>query len=84
MLWVHNLNWDDVLPNDLLKEWRNFAKQLLEMPLINISRSFHFYIALTIELVGYYYTSSVAYGGGIYFKSVFSDKINISFVCSKS
>lgn len=61
MLWVHNLNWDDVLPNDLLKEWRNFAKQLFEMPVINIPRSFNFYIALTIELVGYYDTSSVAY-----------------------
>ena len=35
-IWLSKINWDDILPSDLLEIWHNFATNLMQMPTISI------------------------------------------------
>lgn len=81
-LWKLKLNWDDILPDDFLQEWKSFLNDLLNMEPINITRHLNLKNA-SIELVGYCDASSVAYGAVLYLRRI-TDRVTTTLICSKS
>lgn len=83
-LWICKLKWDDVLPKDLLECWHNFINSLNNMPVLIIHRNLNFANAIHLEIIGFCDASLSAYGAVLYIRAVFSDKVKVSLICSKS
>lgn len=83
-LWINKLNWDDVLPDELLKIWQDFVNSLTNMPVLTIPRNLNFVNAKNIELIGYCDSSAIAFGAVLYVRSIFNDKVYVNLLCSKS
>lgn len=83
-MWEDKLQWDDPLPENILKPWQTFATNLINMPTITVPRNLALVGATKVELVGYCDASMNAYGSVIYLRVFSGNKINVSLLCSKS
>lgn len=61
-VWCANLKWDDTLPDDLNRQWVEFAKELVQMSCVSIPRNINILASNSLELVGYADASNIAYG----------------------
>ncbi|KAL0861810.1 hypothetical protein ABMA27_009282 [Loxostege sticticalis] len=84
-IWYANLNWDDVLPEELNEQAVDFAKSLVQMSCISIPRNINVQSSNVIELVGFADASNIAHGCCLYLRVIDSDNIvKVNLLCSKS
>lgn len=83
-IWMSKINWDQVLPDELLEAWKNFIQGFIDMPTLEIPRNLHFTDAINIELIGFCDASLIAYGAVMYTRTIFHDRIHVNLTCSKS
>ena len=84
-LWLNNLQWKDVLPDDLQREWNDFRSKLYLVDNVRIRR--HCLIAnhVSVELHGFCDASIEAYGAVIYAHSFDqTGHKQTSIICAKS
>ncbi|XP_062541974.1 uncharacterized protein LOC134209973 [Armigeres subalbatus] len=84
-VWRLGLDWDEPLPEDLLRSWIHFQEQLTTVNQIQKQRLVVPGKSLRIELHGFSDASMRAYGAVIYTRSIYQDgSISVQLVASKS
>ncbi|GFV11809.1 uncharacterized protein TNCV_2186201 [Trichonephila clavipes] len=84
-LWMLKIDWTDLLPDTINREWRQFVESLQVVNDININRCIVVGQPEVIELHGFSDASQSAYGAVVYCKSITSDrKILVHLIASKS
>ncbi|GFX84338.1 integrase catalytic domain-containing protein [Trichonephila clavipes] len=79
------IDWTDLLPDTINREWRQFVESLQVVNDININRCIVVEQPEVIELHGFSDASQSAYGAVVYCKSITSDgKILVHLIASKS
>ena len=86
-LWTLNLSWDEPIPEDFAQHWRNWSSQLNYISENAIPRQL-FSSTLAVvsrQLHGFADASSLAYGGVVYMRVVFSDtKTSVTIITAKT
>ncbi|GFW09786.1 integrase catalytic domain-containing protein [Trichonephila clavipes] len=84
-LWMLKIDWTDLLPDTINREWRQFVESLQVVNDININRCIVVEQPEVIELHGFSDASQSAYGAVIYCKSIILDgKMLVHLIASKS
>lgn len=84
-VWFADLKWDDTLPDNLNKQWVEFANELVQMSCISIPRNIHVQSSNSLEVVGYADASNIAYGCCLYLRSIGDDNVvKVNLLCSRS
>ncbi|GFX82914.1 integrase catalytic domain-containing protein [Trichonephila clavipes] len=84
-LWMLKIDWMDLLPDTINREWRQFVESLQVVNDININRCIVVEQPEVIELHGFSDASQSAYGAVVYCKSITSDgKMLVHLIASKS
>ncbi|GFT90073.1 integrase catalytic domain-containing protein, partial [Trichonephila clavipes] len=84
-LWMLKIDWTDLLPDKINREWRQFVESLQVVNDININRCIVLEQPDVIELHGFSDASHSAYGAVVYCKSITSDrKMIVHLIASKS
>ncbi|GFX36817.1 integrase catalytic domain-containing protein [Trichonephila clavipes] len=84
-LWMPKIDWTDLLPDTINREWRQFVESLQVVNDININRCIVVEQPEVIELHGFSDASQSAYGAVVYCKSITSGgKILVHLIASKS
>ncbi|GFU55591.1 DUF1758 domain-containing protein [Trichonephila clavipes] len=84
-LWMLKIDWTDLLPDTINREWRQFFESLQVINDININRCIVVEQPEVIELHGFSDASQSAYGAVVYCKSITSDrKMLVHLIASKS
>ncbi|GFV78761.1 integrase catalytic domain-containing protein [Trichonephila clavipes] len=84
-LWMLKIDWTDLLPDTINREWRQFVESLRVVNDININRCIVVEQPEVIELHGFSDASQSAYGAVVYCKSITSDgKMLVHLIASKS
>ncbi|GFT72987.1 integrase catalytic domain-containing protein [Trichonephila clavipes] len=84
-LWMLKIDWTDLLPDTINRDWRQFVKSLQVVNDININRCIVVEQPEVIELHGFSNASQSAYGAVVYCKSITSDrKMLVHLIASKS
>ena len=83
-LWRLHIDWNQLLPEKEVDEWRQFCKSLKTINDINVERYMTLPIQVYISLVGFSETSQKAYGAALYVIVQSSNKFSSKLVCSKS
>ncbi|GFU51376.1 integrase catalytic domain-containing protein [Trichonephila clavipes] len=79
------IDWTDLLPDTINREWRQFVESLQVVNDININRCIVVEQPEVIELHGFSDASQSAYGAVVYCKSITSDrKMLVHLIASKS
>ncbi|XP_023312074.1 uncharacterized protein LOC111692343 [Anoplophora glabripennis] len=85
-IWSRNLNWDDPLPPDILKQWQEFEKGIIHMTAISVPRwLFLSDSIIAIEIHAFSDASEKAYGTCIYLRVLYSTRaVSTRLICAKS
>lgn len=84
-LWKANLDWDQQVPDDLLREWLSFREDLTNLRNVKIPRWMQLRETSQRELHAFADASGAAYAAVIYLRSVDIDgKIHVSLVTAKT
>ena len=86
-VWLLGLDWDDMLPSELVEIWRSWRQQLtcitshpVPRTYVDISKD-----VLNLQLHGYADASTAAYAGVVYIRVTYTDAcISTSLVLAKS
>ncbi|KAG7312917.1 hypothetical protein JYU34_001315 [Plutella xylostella] len=84
-LWIDKLDWDDHLPEAMLKEWLTYRHQLSNMPMIELNR----WIGITddvikVELHGFSDASTIAYSAVVYCRVITPQGITVTIMEAKT
>lgn len=80
-----NLNWDEEVPEELAKRWRDFREELCALNNLQLPRWILCEDAVLVELHGFGDSSDEAYGACLYTRLVQSNgAVTMKLVCSKS
>ncbi|XP_055543428.1 uncharacterized protein LOC129728978 [Wyeomyia smithii] len=78
-------DWDDPVPQDLLRAWQSFRKELMQLNDLQVPRYISSEDAVTVELHGFSDASDHAYGACVYARVVHSDRTTtMNLISSKS
>lgn len=85
-IWKRKLNWDETIPFDLLGEWNDTIRGVLQLSDMTIPRSALPMLGTSTKYVHIFADASLkAYGAVAYIKSVNAQgAVNVAFLCSKS
>ena len=84
-LWLRKIEWDSIIPKDLLDRFNKFQNRFIYLENIEINRYYGFDSSTeTTELHIFADSSNQAYGPVAYIRDVKKDRVNISFVLGKS
>ena len=85
-LLIQKVEWDEVIPRDILWRWNKWKASFIQIQTINVPRwyGFHQRIRNVIELHLFCDASSLAYGAVAYLKVIIHDDIICRFVIVKS
>ncbi|GFV88934.1 integrase catalytic domain-containing protein [Trichonephila clavipes] len=84
-LWMLKIDWTDLLPDTINREWRQFVESLQVVNDININRCIVVEQPELIKLHGFSDASQSAYGAVVYCKSITSDgNMLVHLIASKS
>ncbi|XP_017472188.1 PREDICTED: uncharacterized protein LOC108363355, partial [Rhagoletis zephyria] len=85
-LWKLNISWDQPLPEDYEKRWKNYVQQLenlnsLQHPRHLLSSA----VSKSVQLHSFSDRSEAAYGACCYLRSIdINNKVTVQLICSKS
>ena len=83
--WRRKIEWDSMIPKDLLDRFNKFQNGFIYLENIEINRYYGFDSSTeTTELHIFADSSNQAYGPVAYIRDVKKDRVNISFVLGKS
>lgn len=85
-IWVRKVDWDEILPPDILKKWLALIEDISTLTNLEVPRwLFSFHNIIRIELHGFSDASLVAYGACIFIRGIYTNKtVSINLLCSKS
>lgn len=84
-LWLAGIDWDDSLPEELLKEWKNYQADLLHLPQIVIPRWVETRSKAVMELQGFCDASNKAYAAVVYLRVIEEDcDVKVHLVTAKT
>lgn len=84
-LWLLKLSWDEVVPDDVKKEWLRFKSEILEFNSLFIPRFVSCERAARVEIHGFSDASQQAFGACVYVRTVDSENgIQSRLLCAKS
>ncbi|XP_055522775.1 uncharacterized protein LOC129716956 [Wyeomyia smithii] len=84
-LWKNKLKWDDPIDGELLNDWRNFLGALPLNEEFRVVRQVVPNEAKQIEIHGFADASQIAYGAGVYLRSIYNENFaSLQLVTSKS
>lgn len=85
-IWAKKLDWDERLPNELLKRWQSFSHALPQLANFKIPRYlFSSSNIKEIQIHGFSDASLKAYGACIYVRCLYKDNsVTCRLLCSKS
>ncbi|GFW03595.1 integrase catalytic domain-containing protein [Trichonephila clavipes] len=84
-LWQYKLDWDDVLPNSIANEWREFVTTLKCIEEVKINRFIMADNNVRIVLQGFADASEAAYGAVVYLQCFLHNGVaKVSILVSKS
>ncbi|XP_026744319.1 uncharacterized protein LOC113505711 [Trichoplusia ni] len=84
-LWLAGIDWDGSLPEELLKEWKNYQADLLHLPQIVIPRWFETRSKAVMELQGFCDASNKAYAAVVYLRVIEEDcDVKVHLVTAKT
>ena len=83
-LWTLKCNWDDVVPEELAKQWMQFTDDIKDLSQVKIDRHIKFTSQASGELHGFADASEKAYGSCIYLKMKVGSETHINLICAKS
>ena len=84
-LWWGEIEWDSIMPKDLLDRFNKFQNGFIYLENIEINRYYGFDSSTeTTELQIFADSSNQAYGAVAYIRDVKKDRVNISFLLGKS
>lgn len=85
LLWLKQLDWDDVVPTDIQNEWLSFYNELIHLNNLKINRQVTCNGFASLELHGFADASEKAYGACVYIKSCFENgSSSIQLLSAKS
>ena len=83
-VWVATSKWDEVVPNDLKREWLQWYKQVKDIGKIRISRHLGLNKNETFSLHVFCDASKQAYAAVVYVRTRKNDEISVQLVVSKT
>ena len=83
-LWLCGSTWDEPLPDDLLKTWKQFREALPAMQPVMIPRWMGTSRIAYVELHGFCDASEKAYGAAVYLRCDVRGKISCNLVAAKT
>lgn len=83
-LWLKGLDWDDQLPEDVVKEWHSLRSNLREIATIKIPRWIGTSKSTKIELHGFCDASTKAYAAVIYCRTEKNGSYSVQILTSKT
>lgn len=85
-IWISKINWDDQLPSELEKKWKDFSQNISNLSSLSIPRwilgpsPIH-----AIQLHGFADASLRGYGAALYLRILYTDhSISSNLLCSRS
>ncbi|XP_041632348.2 uncharacterized protein [Drosophila kikkawai] len=84
--WRANINWDEELPESLLKDWKQWKLLLSQVATVSIPRCYSMGIpeASRIDLHTFVDASEHAYSAACYLRVQQKDKVDVMLVVAKS
>ena len=79
-----NLGWDDLLPNELMEEWKRWTADLHQVKKFNIPRCVKPSRNVTLELVGFCDASKIAYAAVVYLRCSTNREVKSNLLIAKS
>lgn len=85
-LWLAGIEWDDELPDHLLKEWLSFRNNLNHLRDFRLPRWIHTsQLDVLLELHGFSDASNVAYAAAVYVRCIDANgRVHVSLVAAKT
>ncbi|XP_048508863.1 uncharacterized protein LOC105691000 [Athalia rosae] len=84
-LWLHKLNWDDPLPEQLITQWLSIRQDLTSLARLSIPRWFNTLSDSAVELHGFSDASQFAIAAVVYLVAHSpSTGANVSLICSRT
>ena len=78
------MDWDDPLPDELLKEWRSIYADLRDVKHIRVPRWIYYQFNVLIELHGFGEASKKAFASVIYLRVIQDGYSTVSLVSTKT
>lgn len=83
-IWLLSIEWDDILPSEIVDAWNNIKREINQIESINIPRYIHFNDEC-LELHGFCDASKTAYAAAIYLRAIDqSGKVQITLIAAKT
>ncbi|XP_071055024.1 uncharacterized protein [Onthophagus taurus] len=84
-LWTRNLDWDDLLTDDLAENWKSFINSFRETPVIRVPR----WLGVdggseSVEVHGFADASVSAFGAVVYLRVLNRERVRVTLLLSKT
>ena len=85
-LWRRQTDWDEELPDEILRSWQSWKDGLKSSQIIAVPRwyGFHRDECQDVQLHVFCDASEMAYGAVAYFRTISHGRVNVSFIMSKT
>lgn len=83
-LWISNCSWDQKVPCDLERQWKQALTELPELAKVEIPRWIQTEPGVKVELHGFSDASTLAYGCVIYIKTIKANETTVNLVMAKT
>lgn len=85
LLWKLNLNWDEIVPQDVARNWESIWNPIKDLEQIRIPRWLNLKKGVSIQIHGFADASKQAYGAVVYLRAIDSNgAISCKLIASKS
>jgi len=83
-LWQLKCNWDEIVPQNIADQWRQYASSMSCIADIRIPRRLSIFPSPRYELHGFCDASEVGYGSCVYLRSIYNGQCCTQLIGSKS
>ncbi|XP_045764365.1 uncharacterized protein LOC123866731 [Maniola jurtina] len=82
-LWLLKLDWDDIVPTDIARQWNRFLASLSILKTIRVPRYVMDIDPISTEMHIFSDASQTAYGACVYIRTVSANTVKVQLLCSK-
>jgi len=83
-IWLHELGWDDILPEELVQRWHEFLRNYPFLGEIRVPRFVGFRPNSRVQFHGFCDASQRAYGASLYVRTEVNGQISIHLLTAKT